>query len=98
MSRTSRTSSLATSPGGTIGRVGVPQFQAMAGARPTFLHNVTVAGGIAPARAYIEELLPDVLEGRLQPGRVFDRTIALEETPDGYRAMSDREAIKVLIA
>jgi len=85
-------------PGGTIGRVGVPQFRAMAGARPTFLHNVTVAGGIAPARAYIEELLPDVLEGRLQPGRVFDRTVALEETADGYRAMSDREAIKVLIA
>ncbi len=85
-------------PGGAIGRVGVPQFEALAAARPTFLRNVTVSGGIAPARAYIEELLPDVVEGRLQPGRVFDRTVGLEETPDGYRAMNDREAIKVLIA
>ena len=49
-----------------------------------------VSGGIAPARAYIEELLPDVLEGRLEPGRVFDRT-ALDEVPDGYRAMDERE-------
>ena len=85
-------------PGGAIGRVGVPQFEALAGARPTFLRNVTVSGGIAPARAYIEELLPDVLEGRLEPGRVFDRTISLEETPDGYRAMAEREALKVMIA
>ena len=92
------TASKVVRPGGAIGRVGVPQFEALAGARPTFLHNVTVSGGIAPARAYIEELLPDVLEGRLEPGRVFDRTIALEETPDGYRAMNEREAIKVLIA
>ena len=56
-----------------------------------------VAGGPAPARAYIEELLPDVLEGRIQPGRVFDRTIDLSGVPDGYRAMNDREAIKVMI-
>jgi hypothetical protein len=54
-------------------------------------------GGVAPARAYIEELLPDVLDGTIQPGRVFDRTIRLEEVPDGYRAMADREALKVLI-
>lgn len=85
-------------PGGTIGRVGVPQFGALPGARQGFLKNVTVSGGIAPARAYIPELLPDVLEGRFDPGRVFDRTIGLEDVPDGYRAMNDREAIKVLIA
>jgi len=58
---------------------------------------VTVGGGPAPVRAYIEELMPDVLEGRIEPGRVFDRTIALDAVPDGYRAMNDREAIKVLI-
>lgn len=84
-------------PGGAIGRVGVPQFEASPGARQTFLNNVTISGGIAPARAYIEELLPDVLEGRLNPGRVFDRTIALDEVPAGYQAMDDREAIKVLV-
>lgn len=39
-----------------------------------FLRNITVTGGVAPARAYIEELLPDILEGRIEPGRVFDRT------------------------
>lgn len=85
-------------PGGRIGRVGVPQFGAIPGAQQSFMRNVTVSGGVAPARAYIEELLPDVLEGRLEPGRVFDRTIGLEEAPEGYRAMNDREAIKVLIA
>jgi threonine dehydrogenase-like Zn-dependent dehydrogenase len=53
--------------------------------------------GPAPARAYIEELLPDVLKGRIQPGRVFDRTTDLDGVPDGYRAMNDREALKVLI-
>ena len=55
------------------------------------------AGGPAPARAYIEELLPDVLEGRIEPGRVFDRTGGLDDVPDGYRAMNDREAIKVMV-
>ncbi|TML95294.1 MAG: zinc-dependent alcohol dehydrogenase family protein [Actinobacteria bacterium] len=63
----------------------------------TFFDNVIIAGGPAPARAYIEELLPDVLEGRIEPGRVLDRAIGLDEVPDGYRAMNEREAIKVMI-
>ena len=42
-------------------------------------------------------LLPDILEGRIEPGRVFDRTAKLDEVPDGYRAMDARESIKVLI-
>jgi threonine dehydrogenase-like Zn-dependent dehydrogenase len=45
----------------------------------------------------IEELLPDVLEGRIEPGRVFDRTTDLDGVPEGYRAMNDREALKVII-
>jgi threonine dehydrogenase-like Zn-dependent dehydrogenase len=84
-------------PGGAVGRVGVPQGATVPAAVPTFFKNVTVAGGPAPARAYIEELLPDVLEGRIEPGRVFDRTTDLDGVPDGYRAMNDREAIKVMI-
>ena len=48
-------------------------------------------------RAYIEELLPDILEGRIEPGRVFDRVIGLDDVPGGYRAMNDREAIKVMV-
>jgi hypothetical protein len=47
--------------------------------------------------AYIAELLPDVLEGRIEPGRVFDRVIGLDAVPDGYRAMNEREAIKVMV-
>ena len=64
---------------------------------PAFFGNVTVGGGPAPVRAYIEELLPDVLEGRIEPGRVLDRSVGLDGVPDGYRAMNEREAIKVMV-
>jgi len=83
--------------GGAVGRVGVPQEESIPEASRTFFDNVTIAGGPAPARAYIEELLPEVLEGRIEPGRVFDRVGPLDDVPDGYRAMNDREALKVLI-
>lgn len=85
-------------PGGAVGRVGLPQHAEIPEALPTFFGNVSIGGGVAPARAYIEELLPDVLEGRIEPGRVFDRVGPLDEVPDGYRAMNEREAIKVMIA
>jgi threonine dehydrogenase-like Zn-dependent dehydrogenase len=84
-------------PGGAVGRVGVPQEQTIPGSEPAFYNNVTVGGGPAPVRAYIEDLLPDVLEGNIEPGRVFDRTVGLEGVPDGYRAMNDRKAIKVMV-
>lgn len=83
--------------GGAVGRVGVPHYETIPAAQPAFYNNVTVSGGPAPVRAYIEELLPDVLEGRIEPGRVFDRVIGLDEVPDGYRAMDEREAIKVMV-
>jgi len=63
----------------------------------TFFRNITLTGGVAPARAYIEELMPDVLDGVVEPGRVFDLTVDLDGVPDGYRAMAAREALKVLI-
>jgi hypothetical protein len=84
-------------PGGAVGRVGVPQDPTVPRASETFFKNVTIGGGPAPVRAYINDLLPDVLEGRIQPGRVFDRVTNLDGVPDGYRAMNDREAIKVMI-
>jgi threonine dehydrogenase-like Zn-dependent dehydrogenase len=84
-------------PGGAVGRVGVPQDALMPAATSTFFSNITIAGGPAPARAYIAELLPDVIEGRIQPGRVFDWTGRIEGVPDGYKAMNDRKAIKALI-
>jgi threonine dehydrogenase-like Zn-dependent dehydrogenase len=83
--------------GGAVGRVGVPQNAKLPVADETFYKNVTIAGGPAPVRAYIEELLPDVLEGRINPGRVFDRTTNIDGVPDGYRAMNEREALKVMI-
>ena len=92
-----RTSLSITRPGGAVGRVGVPQDETLPASRPAFFNNVTVSGGPAPVRAYIGELMPDVLEGRIEPGRVFDRIIGLDEVPDGYRAMNEREAIKVMV-
>jgi threonine dehydrogenase-like Zn-dependent dehydrogenase len=86
-----------TRPGGAVGRVGVPQDETMPASLPAFYNNVTVSGGPAPVRAYIEELLPDIIEGRIEPGRVFDRVIGLDEVPAGYRAMNEREAIKVMV-
>ena len=84
-------------PGGAVGRVGVPQEASISEGESTFFDNVTISGGPAPARAYMEELLPDVLEVRIEPGRVFDRVGSLKDVPEGYRAMNDREAIKVMI-
>jgi threonine dehydrogenase-like Zn-dependent dehydrogenase len=84
--------------GGVISRVGVPQYdEAPIGFASLFGRNLTLTGGPAPVRNYIDELMPDILDGRLEPGRVFDRTIDLDQTPDGYRAMDQREALKVLI-
>lgn len=83
-------------PGGAVGRVGVPHYSGIP-PETTFYRNVVVGGGPAPVRAYIDELLPDVLEGRIQPGRVFDRLIGLDEVPDGYRAMDSRDAVKVMV-
>jgi threonine dehydrogenase-like Zn-dependent dehydrogenase len=84
-------------PGGAVVRVGLPQGASIPEALPTFFDSVTIAGGPAPARAYSNELLPDVLDGTIEPGRVFDRVARLDEVPDGYRAMNERETTKVLI-
>lgn len=83
--------------GGAVGRVGVPQGEAMPGSQTSFYKNVTVGGGPAPVRAYIEELLPDIMEGRIEPGRVFDQSVELDGVPGGYRAMADRTSIKVMV-
>jgi threonine dehydrogenase-like Zn-dependent dehydrogenase len=85
-------------PGGVIGRVGVPQYEeAPIGFGSLFGRNITLTGGPAPVRAYIERLLPAVLDGTVNPGRVFDRSVSLEDTPKGYAAMDERTALKVLV-
>lgn len=84
-------------PGGTISRVGVPQFaQAPLGGR-LFRHSITLTGGTAPVRAYIERELPGVISGEITPGRVFDRSLALDQAPEAYAAMDAREALKVML-
>ncbi len=84
-------------PGGAVGRVGVPEHDTTP-ISIAFWKNASMAGGPAPVRAYIDELLPDVLEGRIEPGRVFDRTGTLDEVPNGYRLMNERETLKFQIA
>jgi threonine dehydrogenase-like Zn-dependent dehydrogenase len=83
--------------GGAVGRVGVPHYASIPAAQPAFYRNITVGGGPAPVRAYIDELLPDILDGAIDPGRVFDSEIGLEAVPDGYRAMDQRRSIKVMV-
>ena len=84
-----------TRPGGAVGFVGAPQ--AVLPFRRLFMRNVRAAGGVAPVRAYLPELLDAVLTGGLRPGRVFDRELPLTDAAEGYRAMDAREAVKVLL-
>lgn len=84
-------------PGGVISRVGVPQYEQGELGWSFFGKNTTLTGGPAPVRAYIEQLMPAVLDGSVQPGKVFDREISLEEAPAGYAAMNERTALKVMV-
>jgi threonine dehydrogenase-like Zn-dependent dehydrogenase len=83
--------------GGTVSRVGAPQYDDVPMPFGVFLRNVTLTGGVAPARAYIGELLPGVLEGGIEPGKVFDLAVGLDDIASGYKAMADRTALKVLV-
>jgi len=84
-------------PGGRVGIVGVPHGSEGLGLGTMFMNNVTVGGGIAPARAYLPELLADVIAGKLDPSPVLDMTVDLEHVPHGYRAMDERRALKVML-
>jgi len=83
-------------PGATVGFVGVPHGVELPVGR-MFQKNVGLRGGIAPVRRYLPELLDLVVAGRIDPGRVFDLTLPLDEAPEAYRAMDERRAIKVLL-
>lgn len=86
-------------PGGTVGYVGVPHGVDDAGVPifDMFGENVSLKGGVAPVRAYADELLEDVLGGTLDPAPIFTKTVGLDDIDEGYRAMDEREAIKVLV-
>ena len=83
-------------PGSTVGFVGVPHGVELPVGR-MFAKNVGLAGGMAPVRRYLPELLEMVVTGRIDPGRVFDLTLPLSEVAEGYRAMDERRAVKVLL-
>jgi threonine dehydrogenase-like Zn-dependent dehydrogenase len=83
-------------PGSTVGFVGVPHGVELP-VRRMFQKNVGLAGGMAPVRRYLPDLLDRVMSGTIDPGRVFDLTLPMSESPEGYRAMDERRAIKVLL-
>lgn len=74
-----------TRPGGMVGYVGVPHGVEVP-ITTMFFRNVGLRGGAAPVRAYIPELLDDVLQGRIDPGRVFDFETDLEGIAEAYAA------------
>lgn len=84
-------------PGGMVGYVGVPNGGPELPVRRLFNNNVGVNGGVAPVRGYIEELLPEVLSGAINPGRVFDLVLPLSEVAEAYAAMDERRATKVML-
>jgi threonine dehydrogenase-like Zn-dependent dehydrogenase len=84
-------------PGGKIGFVGVPHGSEMINLGRMFMSNIALHGGVAPARAYIPELLSDVVAGKLDPSPVLDHTVSLDGVPDGYSAMDSRKSIKVMV-
>jgi threonine dehydrogenase-like Zn-dependent dehydrogenase len=87
----------AARPGGRVGYVGVPAGGAELTISDMFSRNVSAGGGVAPVRAYLDELLPEVWSGAIQPGKVFDLELGLEDVAEAYRAMDERRSIKTLL-
>lgn len=91
-----RTAFKVARPGSTVGFVGVPHGVELP-VRQMFGKNIGLAGGMAPVRTYLPDLLERVLEGRIDPGLVFDATMPLDDVAEAYKAMDERRAIKVLL-
>jgi threonine dehydrogenase-like Zn-dependent dehydrogenase len=91
-----RTAFTIARPGSTVGFVGVPHGVELP-VRRMFQKNVGLAGGMAPVRTYLPDLLARTLDGTINPGIVFDMVLPLDEVAEGYRAMDERRAIKVLL-
>jgi len=84
-------------PGGRVGYVGAPHVAEMIDLGRMFRHNIALHGGVAPVRAYLPELLADVIAGVIDPSPVLDKTVDLDGVPEGYAAMDGRGAIKVMV-
>src|SRR3982750_1274436 len=85
-----------TRPGGSVGYVGVPHGVTLDGA-DLFFRHVRLLGGPGPVRRYLPELIGLVFDGPINPGKVFDLTLPLDQVSEGYRAMDERRAIKTLL-
>ena len=85
-----------TRPGGSMGYVGVPHSVELDGA-DLFFRHVHLHGGPAPVRQYLPELIDLVFAGTINPGKVFDLVLPLNQVAEGYRAMDERRAIKTLL-
>lgn len=85
-------------PGGTVSFVGVPHNVKDVPMRPIFLKNVALRGALAPAREYLPDLMKHVNEGAINPGRVFDLALPLSDVAEGYKAMDERRAVKVILS
>jgi threonine dehydrogenase-like Zn-dependent dehydrogenase len=86
----------ATRPGGSVGYVGVPHGVDLNGEELSYTH-VRLHGGPAPVRRFLPELVQLVWNGKINPGKVFDLTLPLDQVAEGYRAMDERRAIKALL-
>src|SRR3989441_7915855 len=86
----------ATRPGGSVGYVGVPHDVVLNGEELFFTH-VRLHGGPAPVRRFLPDLIDLVWKGKINPGKVFDLTLPLDQVAEGYRAMDERRAIKTLL-
>jgi threonine dehydrogenase-like Zn-dependent dehydrogenase len=85
-----------TRPGGNVGFVGVPHDVTLDG-QELFFSHVGLRGGPAPVRGYLPDLIDRVLTGKINPGKVFDLTLPLDQVAQGYQAMDERRAIKALL-
>ncbi|MYS47155.1 zinc-binding dehydrogenase [Streptomyces sp. SID5998] len=83
-------------PGGNVGFVGMPHEVAIDG-QELFFSHVGLRGGPAPVRRYLPDLIERVLTGRIDPGKVFDLTLPLDQVAEGYQAMDERRAVKALL-
>jgi threonine dehydrogenase-like Zn-dependent dehydrogenase len=86
-----------TRPGGVVGFVGVPHVSEAIDLGRMFSHNISLRGGVAPVRAYIPDLMDQVLTGKIDPSPVLEMSVDLEGVPEGYAAMDSREKIKVMV-
>jgi threonine dehydrogenase-like Zn-dependent dehydrogenase len=84
-------------PGGMVGFVGAPHRSGQLSVQRMFAKNIGLRGGLAPARAYLPEVLNEVLAGRLNPSPILDLSVSLDEVAEGYAAMDQRRAMKVMV-